>query len=231
MTTNQIAYFKVKVEQEHYKLSDAEAARHNKSTENIANLQLQETARTNQANEAIKMAQLAETTRHNTVTESQTWASLNIQQATLAETQRHNQAVETETHRSNYTNELIKASQNAIQRELNESVIASNTAKTISQQLQNEFDYATQNARIVQTIAAPTNSAKSPLSAVTGAITSLASAVVTRTPTTSVTTTSPISSNAKGIPTSVTNKLNSTVTVNKALTPTQYASFKVVKRY
>jgi hypothetical protein len=209
MTSNQIAYFKVKVEQEHYKLSDAEAARHNKTTEQQTSQQLQEAARTNRANEAIKVAQLDETTRHNQVGEAQTWASLNIQQANLQESIRHNVAVEQETHRANYQNELLKASSNAIQRELNNSVIEKNKQEAIGKALENEFSYATQNARIIQTVMSPMNNQNKNsgvIGNISGALTSLASAVTTRTPTSSTVTISP---KAVGIPTSVTNHLTS----------------------
>ncbi len=209
MTSNQIAYFKVKVEQEHYKLSDAEAARHNKATEALTSQQLQEVARANRAEEAIKTAQLAETSRHAKVTESQTWASLN-------ETIRHNSAVERETHRSNYQQELLKASSNAIQRELNQSVIRLNDQKNVGQALQNEFDYTTQNARIIQTVMNPALDLKlnnSIVSAIGAGLTVLTGALTTQTPTTSTTTISP---RAQGIPTSVSQKLSTT----KLLKPT-----------
>jgi len=96
MTTNQIAYFKAKVEESHYKQSDAEAARHNREQENIAYGTLTENARHNVAVEN-------ENVRHNTQTEG-------IQYGALVEQQRHNIVGEGQTDFINQANVLYTAS-------------------------------------------------------------------------------------------------------------------------
>lgn len=76
MTTNQIAYFKAKVEERHYNNLDAENQRHNLRTEALTAEAQSETQRSNLVREAQNQQNLLEAHRHNVVTEQQTWQNL-----------------------------------------------------------------------------------------------------------------------------------------------------------
>lgn len=80
MTSNQIAYFKVKVEEQHYQNQDVENQRHNKVSEQQTAASIQETVRSNQARESYNNAALLETQTHNRVVEQQGWENLGIQE-------------------------------------------------------------------------------------------------------------------------------------------------------
>lgn len=90
MTTNQINYFKAKLDEAHYARSDAEQARHNYAVEQISREQNEEIKRANLAKEAELhrsnvasetnyYANLIENSRHNRVTETLSGDSVNIQ--------------------------------------------------------------------------------------------------------------------------------------------------------
>lgn len=90
MTTNQINYFKAKLDEAHYARSDAENQRHNYAVEQISREVNEETRRANMAREAEQhrsnvanetnyYANLVEQSRHNQVTEALSGESVNIQ--------------------------------------------------------------------------------------------------------------------------------------------------------
>lgn len=90
MTSNQINYFKAKLEEAHYQRSDAENQRHNYAVEQISKEQNEEarrsnlareaeTHRSNVANETNYYANLVEQSRHNAATEALSGESVAIQ--------------------------------------------------------------------------------------------------------------------------------------------------------
>lgn len=134
MTTNQINYFKAKLDEAHYERSDAENARHNYAVEQIsreqneetrrANLaREQETHRSNVANETNYYANLQETMRHNLATEQLTGENIGIQK-----------------ERATYQN-LLDMSNIGVNQERKENLIAETTLlgyKTTAQDIQNK---------------------------------------------------------------------------------------------